>query len=642
MKALRILVVPTLLMLTALYAAKEFRDYPNVSLQDLYLASSTALKNLEQQVDADLRGDPSIELQVLQAKIAYLHHDYNGAYARLAPLCADSSNVAAHYLMARVEAHRGNAEAASNWFYRALTPPRPIPDVRNDLAALLENDVDAAYPHYWRLNDPTPVSLENEFVINMIQRLDTAFEEFSSNGELDDRGAIYIKYGKPEQREVFEHHRHATECWIYTTLQDEPVFFDFIKSVRYPSFTRVTSEFMIEGDIWSPVPGAVQTRLATETMGGGSDTFQSMRDQASGVYGSPATSGDMSAGPPSRFFFDDRKNLHPFYRDIALQLTENQVSRQTNTAMDGPVAERSMDVATQALRQTLQNYSVKLDTQRRQLPETIVKMDSKQIPPITRYARFRHGNDIRVELYYALPYKAFDMRDELILTQQFALKNKKGVVEGSGATELLIPANSDPTSHIIDQQNILFAPNDPGIFAFEIHDPDRSYLSTATLEFDLQSFLQDTLFMSDIQLSTHIRNGDDSKFTKGGLFIQPYPFSFIRSGVDPFFYFEVYNLKREEQQSRYEVTCSVFEKNDPNLLQRLRGQVETSHVSFSNRYESNRPSDIVSFQLDTENMSPGTKVVQIKVRDLLSGQVTHRKLQLRIDPQVTIHDERNP
>ncbi len=68
---------------------------------------------------------------------------------------------------------------------------------------------------FWREKDPTPSTLENEFLNEVKQRYQYANEHFGwgeEQGWDTDRGSVLIKYGMPDE---IENHHSETESWPY-------------------------------------------------------------------------------------------------------------------------------------------------------------------------------------------------------------------------------------------------------------------------------------------------------------------------------------------------------------------------------------------------------------------------------------------
>ncbi len=83
---------------------------------------------------------------------------------------------------------------------------------------------------FWRKFDPDPATEANEFIFELINRINFADQNFSlgfkRKGRFTDRGRIYIKYGPPTEVEnsYYPEANRAWESWIY----NEPRRMQFI------------------------------------------------------------------------------------------------------------------------------------------------------------------------------------------------------------------------------------------------------------------------------------------------------------------------------------------------------------------------------------------------------------------------------
>jgi len=606
-----------LLFTASVFASDLLDQFPHTSIHDIFKADKRDFNKFEKHVNQMLQQDAdNTDIKLMFAKLALYHGDAIGARSTIIGYSDDKENYRLHYLLARLYALQDQPAKATEHLHIALKTRQPFKEMLQDIQLLTEQDSIPDIEKFWMLNDPTPVSLENEYTVTAFQRIDYVLREFINNNKIDDRGKIYMRYGQPDQREKFDHYRHSSECWVYNNLAGRIVFFDFIKSIRYTSYTLVENYNMIEGNVWYAIPGESVSGLAGTTYDSGmNETFRSGADP----YQSPLGAQDAESGPPSKFFFRDRKDIHQFYADISRRLEQAAVGA-LDISTDGAASRtNARNESTYNTQQQLLNYQALVDDQSETLPRTVIQLDQKMVKPTISYARFKHGADIRVELYYGLPYKEIATNKESILEQNFSLKDKNFDTFGMGSTELIVQPGGDPSSYIIDQQNILFPPDQESIFSLEITDRDKQFISTAMLQFDLQNFKQDTLFLSDIQISTFADTGDDSKFSKSGMFIQPYPFTHIAKKSPLYIYFEVYRLQQEKMKTRFHVTCAVISKTEQNWLEQLRGTPKASSIAFQNEYSGTLKSDAVFFQLDTSTMLAGENIIQITVTDLIAN-----------------------
>jgi GWxTD domain-containing protein len=106
---------------------------------------------------------------------------------------------------------------------------------------------------FWKENDPTPLTDENEYFQSIISRYNYVQENYSwagIDGWKSDRGRVVIKYGIPDDvnRNLFEENTLPYEIWIYR--QDREfnfVFCDLRSDGRYALLHSTK-----EGEIYNP------------------------------------------------------------------------------------------------------------------------------------------------------------------------------------------------------------------------------------------------------------------------------------------------------------------------------------------------------------------------------------------------------
>lgn len=91
---------------------------------------------------------------------------------------------------------------------------------------LPESEREEFKEEFWRRRDPDPETEENEFKATYFQRIEEANRLFRGGipGWLQDRGRIYILFGPPTQRSVYQMQAHSSprEIWYYGNF---PVIF---------------------------------------------------------------------------------------------------------------------------------------------------------------------------------------------------------------------------------------------------------------------------------------------------------------------------------------------------------------------------------------------------------------------------------
>ncbi len=83
--------------------------------------------------------------------------------------------------------------------------------------------------NFWKLRDPEPSTLINEFKEDYMKRVEFANKNFglyAKEGYLTDRGRVYLIYGEPDQRDFYpsESNMKPYEVWFYNQIEGGVTF----------------------------------------------------------------------------------------------------------------------------------------------------------------------------------------------------------------------------------------------------------------------------------------------------------------------------------------------------------------------------------------------------------------------------------
>ena len=156
---------------------------------------------------------------------------------------------------------------------------------------------------------------------------------------------------------------------------------------------------------------------------------------------------------------------------------------------------------------------------------------------------------------------------------------------------------------------------------------------------------EDSLAVSEIEMAWNIsdtsQTSQTSKFTKGELVVIPSPTRSFNLHQDANLYYEVYNLKLDEfGQAKYRVTYTIH----PNVagsttvagvviggLRRLFAGAKKPEFTISYERIVNATEEPVFFELETESLKPGLKMVEVAIDDLNSGQRVNRQAVFNVE-----------
>lgn len=157
----------------------------------------------------------------------------------------------------------------------------------------------------------------------------------------------------------------------------------------------------------------------------------------------------------------------------------------------------------------------------------------------------------------------------------------------------------------------------------------------------------DSLAISDIEMAWTVSDSPDAeKFKKGDVWVVPAPTRSYDTTRDAQLYYEVYNLKQDAfGQAKYQVTYTIrpnIERGDGAvgiLVSGLRQMFVTSaEPEFTVQYERvvNATDEPIYFELETETLKPGLKLVEVTVLDLNTNQEAKRRTMFHVvEPVVT-------
>jgi len=141
------------------------------------------------------------------------------------------------------------------WFNKPvslLNPEKAIeflsiiaPDsVVDELLSADEEEYPKVLNDYWKKFDPTPETSFNEIMFEFYSRVDYAIKEYKSitnnNGAKSDRGAVYIRFGKPDEIDrTSTSQGEVIEIWTYSNPQRK---FTFVDKIGTGNFTLTENQ----------------------------------------------------------------------------------------------------------------------------------------------------------------------------------------------------------------------------------------------------------------------------------------------------------------------------------------------------------------------------------------------------------------
>ena len=440
---------------------------------------------------------------------------------------------------------------------------------------------------YWKILDPTPNTEKNEYYEEFIDRFEVANKHFSniiSPLFIDDRGKYYIKYGEPDDR-VISHgvgkNYRDNETWAY---YNKNLFIDFVDQTGF-GFREVNNllEAISSGPANVKIQSAAELYVERESL---HQKYSGFRDILNGSLGFSAESS--------------------FYR-----LTED-LSAERKLVLD--------------LSQPAKfNYSYSKD-----------KLNAKISSSVFRG---EYGLT-RVEFYYAFPMRELTFRDgsqarfESLVEKELTIFNQKFEKISHKNETLKLYANNQ---NQIDKRIYLnqhieeLAPGNYNI-ALKLDNTYGNSLAILRAQLQVKDYTSDSLMLSDIQLSSNIREGitNSRNLKQNNIQVVPYVGNTINKQRPLFIYFEIYNLSVKREQTKFRIEYEV--SSNSNLKQsalssaiqfisRLVGKEKTKETIGSS-FESQGDKELqqIYLSIDFSKFPTGPSKLTIAVTDLENGK----------------------
>jgi len=442
---------------------------------------------------------------------------------------------------------------------------------------------------FWKKQDPNPVTVENERLIEHFKRIRYAKTFYYSRIEpgYDERGMVLVKYGPPDSKFIapagsnlidYESSSNTitrpNESWVYTSI-DQDLSFDF-------------------------------------TERGGSYFIDDLRKAIVKL----AQPGNIGA------VFKERADLSMNYARAAYGDVERYFQERFIAEASAPP----------------QKY----------IPEFPYK---DNIDLSLSFAQFRdEAGKTRLEFYQGiyLDDKDFEKKDinysalydyEMVIMD--SLLDREKTIEEKYEVGLAVLGLGKNTIYR-KQKNVLL---EKGLknFGIRIENDKSNRGGVFKGFFRIKDFSGNGLMVSDIQFSDSIST--DTVITPGvpvknDLAIVPYPYNIVIQNQPVYIYFEIYNLAyNNRNKTSYLVEYSVKQKGRAGniLIKGIKGlrdliqdkEQDVVTTSFERTGESKDTFEYLL--LDMRNLDPGIALLTVKIIDRVSGKaaVSEREFELR-------------
>jgi hypothetical protein len=165
-------------------------------------------------------------------------------------------------------------------------------------------------------------------------------------------------------------------------------------------------------------------------------------------------------------------------------------------------------------------------------------------------------------------------------------------------------------------------------YALEIWNRTRDASFSRRAEVAVPNFPRDSLSLSSVVLSRHVEPAAETgPLVRHHLRIFPAMDGQFALQDTLSLYFEVYHLTPDAQgEYHYEVENSLSPAGKSGWLRWFRRS--SRRVAVVNEYSSRTPTDVVVQSFRPEHLPPGKYILEIRVRDAVSGQECRKKLPI--------------
>jgi len=423
----------------------------------------------------------------------------------------------------------------------------------------------------WRSRDPTPATVENERYVEHVERLEFARLRYSSPQPrgYDDRGMIYIRYGKPDDWIIINSHvaLYPNEGWMY--FSPWKVVFDFVQ-----------------------VGGLYRLVVNPDQM----IAFKNPKERGKGIAQLKETREELPLSPREINWYSDMSSY-------MVNVSEQWARPHAETAIVRP--EKPLKFALRSARFPGQRatrlelyYGLKWAEV---FGEEILK-DDKQVN-FELYCIVKDTNAVPVFEHHEKGSRRFAAGQQIknqVYVNQILTELTEGPLEAW--VEIRIRGQNKYMQTMVP------------VYIREV--TDSLTVSDIELAVDIEP--------------AHDRIVD-VPFLKGDMIVKPYPFLEIPAGQDSYVYFEVSNLMfNPAGKSEYMVSYTVRSLRD-GLIDKMN-PFWKDRISLSSTYERQGSKRLEQeyFAIDYARLEPGAYELTIEVVDMVSGQRKRSVLLFRL------------
>lgn len=444
------------------------------------------------------------------------------------------------------------------------------------------------FQKFWKRRDPTPFTDENERYSEHFRRVLHARHVFSYTVSpyYDDRGRIYVKYGKPDARyssnmSIID--VKDNESWSYERSIRRGLVFDFVQFGAHYQLVQDLTSASNAGIAYS-----YKQLLANQL-------YSERAPDLGGVY--------------------DKFSVSTRLTDLM------DFTNEKTNAVDKAPAE-----------------VFKYDYKAEPLPFTV------------RYAQFRGvGGKTKLEVYHTIMGEnlGIEKRKEneyfaTILSNVGIFDEFYSRIDHQKNEIKLLGVSRDQIKDVasIDEAIFNLPPNKSYKVVMELKNPEGNMLGIGNLNVPIKTFNLDSLLISDIELAAKVETAQKKgRFYKNNLWVLPYTFSKLDRTHPVTIYYEIYNLRKNpdgKTQYTIDYTVKSLTRKEGGVKKFFRsigkvfggGKKPSVTSTYERQGNSTFEKEYISF--DVGKLPPGVIELSVTVLDKISNQTRKSITSLEI------------
>ncbi|MGH7600642.1 MAG: GWxTD domain-containing protein, partial [bacterium] len=485
---------------------------------------------------------------------------------------------------------------------------------------------------FFRREDAFPATPANEALLIYFQRAAVAKTQFAYSQSLrgfDDRGALYVRFGRPWR--VHTDHSglmgdvgwafYPYEVWFYNPLHPD-IYYTFIRKEGQFQYTLVDGPEFIYG----PFYRSKSTFFNRDTRG-------APRRGERVTVGRSTLLNQPNAGETAMKLRDQiYAKLAPSHDNFRRRLYEIGNTRSDAEALDYSLLHFTNED---------RKHAARVDSI---APAVVFSEDykAKSLPMLLSFSRFQdEAGKTRTEVYYGGLYRDVKFKrspagyQALLRGVIVILNDEYEVVTSDSIREnCLLPSSARTDSGGFVSQSNFFLPPAQYHLSFRIENQDEEQIGNLTYDLDVKPFPENSLSLSDLQFSPQIREATaPHRFVKNGLFVKPLPSLAIDKDKPLFAYFEIYHLARNNLgETNYQIDYRVYApESKRGFFKKLLGGDGKKHsITLSASRQGNSSNQVEHVELDLGKLDSNDLELEIVVTDMLANQQVSSKLPFRL------------